>query len=198
MRPQQQRRAALYCRVSLKDEGQDVRNQLIQLREFCRNRKYRIVAEFVDQKSGKDENRSQFQKMFEAARRGEFDVLIFWALDRFSRQGTVETLNHLQRLTQYGVDWQSHQEQYVDSCGPFRDAVIGILAAVAAQERNRISERTLLGLQRARAEGKTLGRPAVDVDLKQARAMRRKGSSLREIASAVGVSPATVMHRLAQ
>ena len=71
----------------------------------------------------------------------EFDVLLFWSLDRLSREGTVETLNHLQRLTSYGVHWRSFTEQYLDSTGIFREAVIGIHAAVAKQERVRISER---------------------------------------------------------
>ena len=74
--------------------------------------------------------------MFEAASRREFDVLLFWSLDRLSREGTVETLNHLQRLTSYGVHWRSFTEQYLDSTGIFREAVIGILAAVAKQERS--------------------------------------------------------------
>ena len=73
--------------------------------------------------------------MFEAASRREFDVLLFWSLDRLSREGTVETLNHLQRLTSYGVHWRSFTEQYLDSTGIFREAVIGILAVVAKRPR---------------------------------------------------------------
>ena len=56
----------------------------------------------VDKTSGKRSDREQFQKMFGAASRREFDVLVFWSLDRLSREGTVETLNHLLRLTGYG------------------------------------------------------------------------------------------------
>jgi DNA invertase Pin-like site-specific DNA recombinase len=79
-------------------------------------------------------------------------VLAFWSLDRLSREGTVQTLNHLQRLTAYGVDYRSFTEQYLDSTGIFKDAVIGILAAVAKQERVRLSERTIAGLERARSQ----------------------------------------------
>jgi DNA invertase Pin-like site-specific DNA recombinase len=91
--------------------------------------------------------------MFAAASRREFDCLLFWSLDRLSREGTVETLNHLQRLTGYGVNYRSFTEQYLDSTGVFKEAVIGILAAVAKQERVRLSERTIAGLERARAQG---------------------------------------------
>ena len=55
-------------------------------------------------------------------------VLLFWALDRLSREGVLETLQHLNRLTSYGVRYRSFTEQYFDSCGIFRDAVIAIIA----------------------------------------------------------------------
>jgi DNA invertase Pin-like site-specific DNA recombinase len=72
-------------------------------------------------------------------------VLLFWSLDRLRREGTVATLSHLQRLHQYGVGYRSYTEQYLDSTGIFKEAVIGILAAVAPQERIRLSERTVAG-----------------------------------------------------
>jgi DNA invertase Pin-like site-specific DNA recombinase len=70
-------------------------------------------------------------------------VLLFWSLARLSREGVLETLQHLQRLTSYGIAWRSFTEQYLDSTGIFREAVIGILAAIAKQERVRPAERTL-------------------------------------------------------
>src|SRR5947208_12125755 len=99
--------------------------------------------------------------MFEDASRRKFDVLLFWSLDRFSREGVLETLQHLQRLTSYGVGWKSFTEQYLDSCGVFRDAVLSILATIAKQERIRLSERTVAGLERARKAGRIGGRPRV-------------------------------------
>jgi DNA invertase Pin-like site-specific DNA recombinase len=62
---------------------------------------------------------------------------------RFSREGVLETLHHLQRLAQYGVGYRSFTEQYLDSCGVFKDAVLSILATIAKQERIRLSERTI-------------------------------------------------------
>src|SRR5438045_8781175 len=97
--------------------------------------------------------------MLAAASRREFDVVLFWALDRFSREGVYVTLQHLQSLTSYGVGYRSFTEQYLDSCGLFKDAVISILATIAKQERIRISERTIAGLQRARLQGRIGGRP---------------------------------------
>lgn len=193
-------KAALYARISTKDKGQDTENQLHQLRQFAQSMNWQIVTEFVDRKSGKTAEREQFQKMFEAASRREFDVLLFWSLDRLSREGVVETLNHLQRLTSYGVQWRSYTEQYLDSTGMFREAVIGILAAIAKQERVRLSERTMAGLERARRNGRVGGRPkAEDADPKLAAKvfdLRNQGKSLRQIRDEVGLSTNTIMRLL--
>jgi DNA invertase Pin-like site-specific DNA recombinase len=142
-------KTAIYARVSTKDGRQDADNQLHQLREFAATQEWTVVHEHVGRASGKRRDREQFQKMFAAASRREFDCLLFWSLDRLSREGIVQTLNHLERLTGYGVNYRSFTEQYLDSTGIFKEAVIGILAAVAKQELVRLSERTIAGLERA-------------------------------------------------
>src|SRR6201993_5466877 len=184
-------RVALYGRVSTNNGRQDTENQFAQLRQFAPTQGWTIVHEYRDNASGKRSDRKEFQSMFEAASRRKFDVLLFWSLDRLSREGTVETLNHLQRLTSYGVHWRSFTEQYLDSTGIFREAVIGILAAVAKQERVRLSERTVAGLERARAQGRIGGRPKAEEDYKlvaTVKQLRTEGGSLRNIAAATGVA----------
>src|ERR1700682_2669258 len=131
-------RIALYARVSTKDKGQDHENQLRELRAFVERKSsegWHVVHEFVDKASGSTDKRANFQRMFAQASRKEFDMVLFWSLDRFSREGVTETLNHLQRLTSYGVEWFSYREEYLRSVGVFRDAVLAILAAIAKQER---------------------------------------------------------------
>jgi DNA invertase Pin-like site-specific DNA recombinase len=193
-------KTAIYARVSTKDGRQDAENQLRQLRQFARSQNWRVVHEYTDRVSGKRSDRAQFQRMFEAASRREFDILLFWSLDRLSREGTVETLNHLQRLTGYGVNYRSFTEQYLDSTGMFKEAVIGILAAVAKQERVRLSERTIAGLQRAKAQGRVGGRPkAEDADPKlvaKIERLRAHGRSIRAIAVEVERSPNTILRLL--
>jgi DNA invertase Pin-like site-specific DNA recombinase len=190
-------RAALYVRVSTRDKRQETANQLRQLRELARRQGWHVVNEFVDRESGGKANRPQFARMFEDAAERKFDLLLFWSLDRFSREGVSRTFAYLERLKSNGVDWWSLKEEYLRSIGPFADAVLAILAVVAKQERVRISERVLAGLERARSEGKRLGRPFADFDTREARRLRRQGASLRVIAKAMGVCPATVLNRLA-
>lgn len=186
---------ALYARVSTRDKGQDTENQLRQLRQFAEKQGWSIAAEYVDRATGKHSDREQFRRMFSAASKREFDVLLFWSLDRLSREGVVETLNHLQRLTSYGVNYRSFTEQYLDSTGIFKEAVIGILAAIAKQERVRLSERTLAGLERARAQGRVGGRPRAEDDYKLMQrflGLRSSGASVRGIAARLNISPTTV------
>ncbi|MFZ3214766.1 MAG: recombinase family protein [Candidatus Acidiferrales bacterium] len=188
---------ALYSRVSTKDKGQDVENQLRQLRDFATKQGWTIVHEFSDNISGKTSDREQFRKMFVAASKRQFDVLIFWSLDRLSREGALETLQHLQRLTSYGVAYRSFTEPYLDSLGPFRDGVISILACLARQERVRLSLRTIAGLEKAKALGRVGGRPRVECDRSKVLKLHTAGRSLAAIAKELGVSK-TSIHRIVQ
>jgi DNA invertase Pin-like site-specific DNA recombinase len=182
----------LYARVSTRDKGQDTENQLAQLREFCAKQNWTISREYIDHMSGKTAHRrTQFQSMLAAAARREFDLILFWSLDRFSREGVLPTLKHLELITSYGVQWKSFTEQYFDSCGIFRDAIISIAATLAKQERVKISERTIAGLERARRNGRVGGRPHRVVDRDRLRQLRADGRSFREIATEVGVSAMT-------
>jgi DNA invertase Pin-like site-specific DNA recombinase len=185
-------KVAIYARVSTKDKGQDVENQLRQLREFAALQGWTVYHEFKDQETASTDARADFQAMFRDASQRKFDVLLFWALDRLSREGVLETLQHLNRLTSYGVGYRSFTEQYFDSCGIFKDAVIAIIATVAKQERVRISQRVKAGLETARAKGKSLGRPRTAVDAVKLRRLRAQGRSMREIAAELGVSIALV------
>ena len=150
-----------------------------------------IVAEYIDHESGKVSDREQFQAMFDAASRRQFDVLLFWSLDRLSREGVLPTLQHLQRLTTYGIGYRSFTEQYFDSCGIFRDAVIAIIATVAKQERILISERVRTGLVTARHKGKQLGRPRVFASRARIESLRASRASWRTVAKELGIGEGT-------
>jgi DNA invertase Pin-like site-specific DNA recombinase len=148
-------KCALYLRVSTDDKGQDPLNQELQLRDFAVRQNWDVVAIYRDEASAKNGDRKGFQSLFTDAARHRFDVVLFWSLDRLTREGTFKTHCYLRQLTDCGVKFKSFTEQYVDSLGVFGDAIIGLLAAMAQQERVRISDRTKAGIQRAKAQGKT-------------------------------------------
>jgi DNA invertase Pin-like site-specific DNA recombinase len=154
-------RAAYYLRVST--EAQEIENQRREIAPFIDRRGWKLVYTFEDVMSGRksEKDRPGFAGMFKAAHQRKFDILVFWALDRLTREGTRATLNYLQRLESKGVDYVSYQEQWLDSTGPFRDVMISMFATLAKPERARISERTVAGLKVARAKGKKIGRPCL-------------------------------------
>jgi DNA invertase Pin-like site-specific DNA recombinase len=149
---------ALYLRVST--DRQETENQALQLRDFAPKQGWQIVREYVDYESASKGDRPEFQRMFKDASQRKFDLVLFWALDRLSREGVYQTLQHLNRLESYGVGFRSFTEPYFDSCGVFKDAVIAIMATLAKLERVKRAERTKAGLARVRAAGRRLGRPA--------------------------------------
>jgi DNA invertase Pin-like site-specific DNA recombinase len=193
------KRVALYLRVSLDDGRQTVENQRGQLTEFCKSMGWRIVMEYSDQRSGKNVDRPGLQAMKAAASKRQFDHLVFWDLSRLSRGGVSETLRLLEELRAWGVGWRSLQESYIDALGPFADVVIALLSTIAKIEREKIRERTLSGLARARRQGRIGGRPKAIDDYKlvqQVEALRAEGNSIRSIAASVGASPTTVQKLL--
>jgi DNA invertase Pin-like site-specific DNA recombinase len=183
-------KAAIYARVSTRDKGQNNENQLRELRAFAERLGYTIYEEYCDQESGSSAERPQFQQLFLDAHQRRFDVVLFWSLDRFSREGVTETLNHLQKLNAAGVQFKSFTEQYLDSTGMFREAIIGFLAAIAKQERVRFSERIKAGQARS---SKVPGRPSLAKDVVvELRLLREKGLSFRQIQLATGIPLATI------
>jgi len=196
-------RVAIYGRVSTRDKGQEVENQLRQLRAFAQAHDWTISREYVDRKSGATNGRHEFQAMFKDARTGSFDVVLFWALDRFTREGALPALKYLEELDNRSITWKSFTEPYLDSTGMFHDAVVAIIATIAKQERQRISERVKAGLEVARTKGHFPGCPKGRlhkdrkvIDVASIRRRRAAGETLTHIAADLGVSHTTVSKRI--
>lgn len=154
------KKVAIYARVSKNDESQNPQNQLNPLRDYAKALGGEVVEEYIDLASGGNGGRQRFLQMLKYADKHEFDLILVWALDRLSREGISNTLGYLERLKRNGVALKSLQESWLDT----RDEGLGqlllaIFSWVAQQERKRIVERTKAGLERARRQGKKLGRP---------------------------------------
>jgi len=172
-----QKTSAIYVRVSKSDESQSPENQLVPLRKFAETLNYKVAKEYIDYASGGNSNRPQFQQLLQDAKHRKFDVILVWALDRFSREGILNTLGYLKSLRQANVGLKSLQEGWIDTTDSgMGELLIAILSWVADQERKRIIERTKAGLEIAKANGKTLGRPKGAKDTKR---RKRSGYLLR-------------------
>jgi DNA invertase Pin-like site-specific DNA recombinase len=181
----------IYARIS--KDSSDLDNQLLVLRDYCQRMNYEIVNEYTDIMSGAAANRQQFNKMLCDASKRKFDMLLFYALDRFSRAGTRETIRYLQMLDDYQVTYKSFTEQYIDSSGIFKDVIIALLSTLAKQERVRISERVVAGLAKARSQGRIGGRPTLeDSKIEKIRELKSTGKSILAISKELHVSRGTI------
>lgn len=185
-------RVAIYARVSTRDKGQDPEHQLRQLREFA-ERHGTIYKVFVEEISGGNSDRSEFKRMLLEAYQQKFDLVVFWRLDRFSREGALPTLKYLKELRDHGVNYKSFTEPYLDSLGPFGDVIVSMLATIAAQDLIKISENTKAALAKKKAAGVKLGAPVkTPAVVNQAQVLKSEGKSNGFIARALGISPSTV------
>lgn len=160
--PNRNLRVALYGRCSTNKEKQDVENQFLVLREACQGRGWEVVEEYVDYVSGRKgrESRSSFDQMLIDAGQGKFDLLYFWRLDRFSREGIKKTVQYLELLSGWGIKYKSHTETYLDTENELVSHILlGVVSYFAEQEAVKISENTKAGLEKARRKGRRLGRP---------------------------------------
>ncbi len=183
-------RCALYIRVST--TGQSTDNQRPDLLRIARSRGLEIVEVFEEHASA-TKKRPEYERMMLAAHQGKFSSLVIWSLDRLGRSlvGNVEALL---KLDSCGVRVISVQEPWLDTAGPVRDLLVSIFSWVAQQERQRISERTIAGLERAKRKGRKLGRPKRWIDVDRALRLRSTGMPLRKIAKKLGVGAST-LHR---
>jgi putative DNA-invertase from lambdoid prophage Rac len=182
-------RTLIYARVSVVDS--EVENQLVQLRQYAAAQNWQIVEEVVDVASGSksDKERPGLAKVFLCAHQRKFDTLLIWALDRLTREGSRETIRYLTQLESLDIRWVSYTEPFLSTIGPFSDCVVTLLAALAKQERLRISERTKAGMARAAASGKQIGRPKTPAEtIQRAKTLRASRLSYTQIGAELGLS----------
>src|SRR5438552_13347785 len=181
------KRVAVYARVSTGD--QSCEPQLRDLREYVAARGWQ-AEEYVDVGvSGARQRRPALDRLLGAVKARRVDVVVVAAFDRMGRsvRHLVETLDLFRHL---GVEFISLREQ-IDTGSPLGQAVFTIIAAIAQLERSLIAERVRAGLRRARADGKRLGRPPLDLDPAEIARVGRAGLSVRAAARQLGISPSS-------
>lgn len=159
-------KVSLYVRVSKEDQHPE--NQILSLKQFAEDRNYDIHKVYVDRISGTRDTRPALYEMMNDAREGKFEAVVIWKLDRLGR-----SLQHLIRivesLKQYNIDLIC-RTQNIDTTTSTGKFTFYLFGAIAELERELITERINLGLERARNKGKLLGRPKGSKDKK----IRRK------------------------
>ena len=186
------KKVALYARVST--DGQSVDNQLRELEAVASKEGWEIVGRFVDHgisgAKGRD-GRPQFDKLYKGVVRREFDMVAAWSVDRLGRslQDLVTFLNDL-----HGKKTNLYlHKQGIDTTTSAGKLLFQMLGVFAEFERSMIVERVKAGLKRARAEGKTLGRPRVSMAVEaKVLALRGKGEGMRKLARTLRIGNCTV------
>jgi len=167
---------------------------MYDLEQLAQQRGLHILERYEDLGiSGTRSSRPALDRLLADARRGHFDVVLVWAVDRLARS-TRHFLNVLDELNHCGVQFLSFREN-LDTGGPLGRAVIIIVSAIAELERSLIVERVRAGLRRARMQGQQLGRPPLALNRQAVLHDRRLGLSLAQLASRHHVSRTTI-HRV--
>jgi DNA invertase Pin-like site-specific DNA recombinase len=190
-----QRNAAIYVRVST--DGQTVENQVRELRQIAERRGWEVVEIYSDAgisgAKGRDK-RPGLDRMLNDASRRKFDVVMTWAIDRLGRS-LIDLLGTVQHLESCGVDLFLDQ-QSIDTTTPAGKLMFQVCGAFAEFERSMIRQRVRLGLKRAVAQGKKLGRPQIDSGIERKVLQElRKGMGILRTAKALGIGTGTV-HRI--
>jgi DNA invertase Pin-like site-specific DNA recombinase len=159
--PQQHLRVGIYARVSTTDKDQDPETQLLPLREFVAAQGWEVYLEYIDFAPATDLlHRVQWRQLLEDASKRKLDLLLVWRMDRAFRS-VLDAATTLERLRAWGVGLRSYSEPWLDTTSPFGEALYYITVAYAQLERGILRERVKAGMDRARKQGKRIGRPKV-------------------------------------
>jgi len=185
-------KTAIYCRVSTQDQTTD--NQALELRETAEKQGWTVIETFTDVISGARASRPGLDSLMKSVSRKGVDMVMVWDVSRLGR-----SLSHLVSLLEEfqacGCDLYFHQNG-LNTSTPSGKAMFQMLGVFSEFERSMIKERVKAGLNRARGQGKRLGRPPVPpIQIQKIKLLRQEGLSYRKIARQMDLSVATV-HRL--
>jgi DNA invertase Pin-like site-specific DNA recombinase len=181
----------VYGRVSTTNHGQDVDLQIRDCREYCQNRGWQIVHEYVDNGvSGSKDSRPALNRLMLDAKQRKLDAILVWKLDRFGRS-LRHLVNSLAELEATGVAFVSLKDA-IDLSTPAGRLMFGVIASMAEFERDLIRERVRAGIRNARAKGRRVGRKPIVLDAARLADLRSKGKSIRDIARELGCSRSLV------
>lgn len=154
-------KVAIYARVSLEEGNKEDRryqeplNQVDPLKEWAKAQGWEVIATYIDRGSGANPARPEFRRMINDAMQLKFNAILVWKLDRFSREGISQVFAYINKLQSRGVAIKSMSESWLDTSkdNPMSEVVLAIMSWASSMERQKISERTKLGIQRRKNLG---------------------------------------------
>ena len=187
-------KVAIYARVSTGKQEESLEEQIRLLEEFCERSNYEVYNVYAEIVSGAKSKREKLTELMDDAGEGKFDAVVVLKLDRFGRS-TLELLSNVELLDLRGVDFISIKDN-IETNTPQGKLIFHIMGALAEFERSLIYERTKVGIERAKREGKICHRPKKPINWKRVKDRYNKSIPLTEIAAYEHVALSTLRNRM--
>jgi len=192
-----QKKAAIYARVSTGKQDQSLEEQKRLLEEYCDKNGIYICRIYAETASGSKDDRPQYNDLMREVemQRNEFNVVVVWKLDRFSRS-MQSLINGLDFLKKHNIEFISVSDS-IETSTPQGRLMFHLFGALAEFEQNLIMERTRVGIERAKREGRVCNRPKKEIDVDRVIVLLNTGNvKMKEIAKMFGTSTVTIWKRL--
>lgn len=184
----------VYARVSTEKQEESLEEQVKMLKAFCKANGYEIYNVYSETRSGAKSNREKFIELMRDVEARKFEAVVVFKLDRFARS-MLDLLTNVEKLKEHEVDFISVND-HIETNTPQGKLIFHIMGALAEFERALIYDRTKVGIERAKREGKVCHRPRKEINLDRVIDRYNKGIPLTEIAAIEHVSYGTLRNRL--
>lgn len=184
-------KAKLYARVSTDDKEQDPERQLIKLRQYCELHEHNIIGEVVDYNTGDSDplKREQGKHLLD----DNPDIIIFFSIDRFTREHPSKVMNTLNYLKDNGIKFVSITEPAFNMESEFSEVILYLITWYNNYFLTKLKRDIKSGMERAVAQGKHIGRAKATFNKVLAyKLLFVEKVSQREAAKLLNASPATI------
>jgi len=187
-------KVGVYARVSTEKQEESLEEQVKMLKAFCKANGYEIYNVYSETRSGAKSDREKFIELMRDVEARKFEAVVVFKLDRFARS-MLDLLTNVEKLNEHEVDFISVND-HIETNTPQGKLIFHIMGALAEFERALIYDRTKVGIERAKREGKVCHRPRKEINLDRVIDRYNKGIPLTEIAAIEHVSYGTLRNRL--
>ncbi|VVB73763.1 Uncharacterised protein [uncultured archaeon] len=189
-------RAAIYHHAEKGTPPEETAKQLKEIEEYCKTRGFELTQIYRDADEGDGRQRPMFVQFMKDANRKKFDIVVVWSFKNFRKSAGARDLKHVVALKDAGIGFVSYQETFFDTLNSGSSALVPMMRWISEDENKLVSDRMKTGIEKAKRQGISVGRPRIQIDTQKAVEMQKQGMSLREISKALGASKETVRQAL--